>query len=267
MKIQVAQMTDLDIVKDITDQTIREIYSFYYPTGVVDFFLAHHNRENLLRDIKAQLVFLLFSGEKSIGTVTVRENEICRLFVRPGYQKKGFGQQLLRFAECKIFENYDAICLDSSLPAKGLYLKYGYHEISAQSIRLNNKQVLCYDVMEKCRPDDGLYGGKVFVAEENSANGEVNRQTIFYYHQQGMLVWAEYSGGDIIKGYLSGKVLADNSLEFYYQHMSTDGEMRLGKCHSTPVFLADGRLELRQVWQWLDGDLSPGTSVVIEKQL
>ena len=99
MKIQVAQMTDLDLVKDITDQTIREIYSFYYSAGVVEFFLAHHNRENLLRDINAQLVFLLFSGEKSIGTVTVRGNEICRLFVRPCYQKKALD------SSCCILQN------------------------------------------------------------------------------------------------------------------------------------------------------------------
>ena len=33
----------------------------------------------------------------------------------------------------------------------------------------------------------------------NSENGEVNEQTTFAYHQNGKLLWAEYSGGDILK--------------------------------------------------------------------
>ena len=33
----------------------------------------------------------------------------------------------------------------------------------------------------------------------NSENGEVNEQTIFTYHQNGKLLWEEYSGGNILK--------------------------------------------------------------------
>lgn len=33
----------------------------------------------------------------------------------------------------------------------------------------------------------------------NSENGEVNEQTIFTYHQNGKLLWADYSGGNILK--------------------------------------------------------------------
>jgi len=46
--IRLAEMTDLESVLQITHDTISEIYSHYYADGVVDFFLKHHSRENVL---------------------------------------------------------------------------------------------------------------------------------------------------------------------------------------------------------------------------
>ena len=42
--------------------------------------------------------------------------------------------------------------------------------------------------------------GKTFRATSNSENGEVSSATRFKYFEQDGLVWAEYSGGDILKG-------------------------------------------------------------------
>ena len=43
--------------------------------------------------------------------------------------------------------------------------------------------------------------GKYFTAVENTSSGEVSDATIFSYHQKDSAVWAEYSGGKIIKGF------------------------------------------------------------------
>ena len=79
-----------------------------------------------MKDLLAGIVYLILDGEEAIGTVTIKENEICRLFVLPKYQHKGFGRQLLNFAERIIAEEYTEIYLDSSLPAKSTYMKRGY---------------------------------------------------------------------------------------------------------------------------------------------
>ena len=55
---------------------------------------------------------------------------------------------------------------------------------------------------------------KKFVAIENTANGEVSSQTEFHYHQQGKMIWAEYGGGEILKGFLIGKWVDDTQIEF-----------------------------------------------------
>jgi hypothetical protein len=44
-----------------------------------------------------------------------------------------------------------------------------------------------------------------FTPAYNSINGEVSEKTVFHYHQDGNMIWAEYSGGQIIKGTLMGK--------------------------------------------------------------
>ena len=150
MDIRKATLSDLSIIKRISEVTISEIYPHYYPKGAVDFFLEHHSKDNILGDIKKGIVYLCFDASKNaVGTVTIKNNEICRLFVLPSYQNKGFGTEMLDFAERIIFEQYPKVVLDVSLPAKQIYLKRGYKEIKFNIITTRDNDYLCYDVMEK----------------------------------------------------------------------------------------------------------------------
>ncbi len=140
---------DLDMVVNIMHTTISGIYSRYYAMGVVDFFLKHHNRQNILADIENGIVWMLEADNCLVGTVTVKENAVNRLFVLPEYQSRGFGSQLMDFAEKKIAESFDRIYIDSSLAAKEMYLKRGYKEKQTCKIIANNGDILVYDEMEK----------------------------------------------------------------------------------------------------------------------
>ncbi len=91
MSIIRADISDIETVKYITTETINSIYPHYYPEGAVDFFLGHHNDKNIENDIRVGIVYLCFDNENNaFGTVTVKENEICRLFVLPEYQGNGY---------------------------------------------------------------------------------------------------------------------------------------------------------------------------------
>lgn len=265
MNIKLAKVSDCYIIRNITIETIKEIYPLYYPSGVVNFFIEYHNESNIIKDIKANMVFLLWDKQKPVATVTIKVNEICRLFVLPKFQKRGFGKQLMEFAENKIFEDYDIAQLDSSLTAKNMYLKHGYYQKSSHSIKTTNDHYLCYDVMEKDKIHNDFYDSRDFVIKENTINGEVNKETKFHYHQNNNLVWAEYSGGDIMKGCLLGMMHPDKSLDFSYLHINKALKVRVGNCHSTPILLKDGTVELHEKWHWLNGDFTEGTSILIEK--
>lgn len=108
------------------------------------------------------------------------------------------------------------------------------------------------------------YNGRTFKTFTNSENGEAAEDTIFHYSQSGDIVTATYSSKNIKAGNLIAKVLADYSLEMLYQHINTKGEFRYGRCHSIPEVLPNGRLKLYENWQWLNGDMSKGTSILIE---
>ena len=148
MKIIQAIAGDFETVRQITQETIRAVYPRYYPAGAVDFFCRHHSDESIRADIASGKVYLLFEEGKAVGTVTVSGNGINRLFVLPKCQHRGYGRELLDFAEQEILAQYDTVRIDASLPAKQIYRKRGYREIEYHMIRTENGDYLCYDVME-----------------------------------------------------------------------------------------------------------------------
>ncbi|KAF1967211.1 hypothetical protein BU23DRAFT_559550 [Bimuria novae-zelandiae CBS 107.79] len=114
-------------------------------------------------------------------------------------------------------------------------------------------------------PIPHIYANKTFRPASNTSNGEVDTTTLFHYHQDGPIVWAEYAGGSIKKGSLIATVKEDGSLDMRYQHVNTERELMTGKCKSVPERMADGRMRLRERWTWTSGDGSSGESVLEEE--
>lgn len=150
MSIRKAALSDFDIVKMIAETTISEIYPHYYPKGAVEYFLLHHSEQNIVSDIERNRVFICLDPEqKVVGTVTVRDNEICRLFVLPECQGQGYGTEMLDYAEKLISVHYPEAILAASWPAKSLYEKRGYIENGFYMIPAAYNDFLCYDDMVK----------------------------------------------------------------------------------------------------------------------
>ncbi|WP_024769198.1 hypothetical protein [Aquimarina macrocephali] len=104
---------------------------------------------------------------------------------------------------------------------------------------------------------------KKFKTQSNTNNGEVSDETIFRYSQNENIIWANYDGGQIIKGNLIGKLVNDH-LEFVYQHINKEYELMTGKCKSYPEYIEDGKIKLNEFWQWTCKDCSSGKSTIIE---
>ncbi len=149
MEIIRAESSDLKTVLRIVRTTIKNIYPHYYPKGAVDYFLAHHTPEKIIVDIADEKVSIAVHEGKAVGTVSVSNDEIYRLFVLPEHQRKGYGSELLSHAESRVAERFGTARLDVSLPAKRLYARKGYIVISTNDIETENGDHLCYDVMLK----------------------------------------------------------------------------------------------------------------------
>lgn len=108
------------------------------------------------------------------------------------------------------------------------------------------------------------YDGRKFASVRNSTRGEVGQDTVFSYRQSGDVVWADYSGGAIVRGQLIANRDDDGVLDMRYQHINTRGGLMTGVCRSTPELLPDGRIRLHENWRWTSGDCSTGESVLEE---
>ena len=126
---------------------------------------------------------------------------------------------------------------------------------------VDNKEA---SIQKQSEPLNINYSERVFATLENTINGEVSQQTTFYYHQDKDIIWAEYAGGSIVKGFLVGFVDEECNLQFSYEHINMNKEIRIGQCRRTPEILNTGRLKMHEEWQWLNRDRSKGSSQLIE---
>ncbi len=147
--IRPAAPSESDKITELVRETIKAVYPKYYPAGAVEFFLAHHKPEKIASDIEAGKVYVILRDGVIVGTVTIDGNGIERLFVEPSEQGRGYGGMLIDFAENMIFGYSETVRLDSSLPAKSIYIKRGYKEKEYCKILTDNGDYLCYDIMEK----------------------------------------------------------------------------------------------------------------------
>ncbi|MDR6973345.1 hypothetical protein J2X68_000014 [Streptomyces sp. 3330] len=102
--------------------------------------------------------------------------------------------------------------------------------------------------------------GLVLAPVADQAPGQVGTRTRFTYHERGGAIWAEYAGGDVVRGHLVGTREGDR-LDFRYVQLKHDGTTSSGRCVSTVVELADGRVRLEESWAW-ESQEGSGTSVV-----
>lgn len=137
------------IVSGIVEKTIQNVYSHYYPSGAVQFFLDLHSEVRIKEVMSSEEIYLAMVQGNVIGTGSIRRNEICRLFILPESQGKGYGSRLMDLLEARIFENYPKVHVDASFPAESMYLKRGYEITSYEKIKTENGDFLCYHTMEK----------------------------------------------------------------------------------------------------------------------
>lgn len=115
------------------------------------------------------------------------------------------------------------------------------------------------------------YNNKKFRVKSNTQNGETSSDTVFEYHQEGNILTSAYAGGQIKKGHLIGIVDENGVIEMRYHQINLQGELKTGKCISTPEVLENGKIRLHEEWEWTVegvettvGEASKGSSILEE---
>lgn len=98
---------------------------------------------------------------------------------------------------------------------------------------------------------------------QTAENGVVNKDTLFYFTQEGNVVQAEYAGGKIKKGFLIGHIAA-YVLKFSYCQLQTDGVLDNG-VSSCELSVGDtGKIRLVEHFEWKSRPGETGVNVFQE---
>jgi GNAT superfamily N-acetyltransferase len=156
---------DLAAVKELIYNTIDICYSAAYPKEAIKLFKEYHCGENILKGAADGWTIVLEKNNRVIGTGTIIDDHIMRVFMNPKFQKHGLGKLIMRKLEEKaISTGVRAVKLDASLPSKKFYDSLGYATSEATYLevengkRLNyykmNKRLMSVTQIDNCREDD-----------------------------------------------------------------------------------------------------------------
>jgi hypothetical protein len=80
------------------------------------------------------------------------------------------------------------------------------------------------------------------------------------YRQDGDLVWAEFSGGPVRRGTITGRCRPDGTLRLAYTLVLATGEVIAGLTTNSPETGPDGGLVLHERWERFGEHAGTGTS-------
>ncbi len=144
------QRADLAALKALVHKTIVTCYPGYYCMEAVRFFLDYHSEEAILQDARKGRTVILDKAGRILGTGTLVDDEIKRVFVDPTFQKQGFGRRIMRqLEEAAVRQGVAAVKLDASLPAKAFYDRLGYMTVEPAFLPVENGQRMDFFKMQK----------------------------------------------------------------------------------------------------------------------
>jgi len=102
------------------------------------------------------------------------------------------------------------------------------------------------------------YEGRLF---QRAGGGD---GTVARYRQDGDLVWADFTGGKVRRGTITGICGPDGTLRLAYTMVLVTGEVISGHTVNVPERRADGTLRLREEWERFGAHAGTGVSYLEE---
>jgi N-acetylglutamate synthase-like GNAT family acetyltransferase len=150
IKLRAFSPGDLDQVKILIDKTIDSSYA-HYPSEFIDYWKNNiHSKNSILKDALGGFTLIVELDKRLVGTGTLLETEILRVFVDPLVQRKGIGKQIMILLEEHAKESgVNAVYLTSTAVSKPFYDSLGYSAIEGKIFSAEETQVVGYYRMTK----------------------------------------------------------------------------------------------------------------------
>ncbi len=124
----------INIVKEAFDKSVAPDLS---QEGIETFFQFANIKSLAQRTKSESFAIISYQNDKAVGVIEIKDNcHIAMYFVKPQYQRKGYGKALFNQALSKIIakrDGIDKITVNSSLNAVSSYERLGF---KIQRVRL-----------------------------------------------------------------------------------------------------------------------------------
>lgn len=213
-----------------------------YPLNCCD------SRQNLLK--KADCVFVLTLNGELAGSVAIYGNEIDDLIVSRKFQRKGYGQELLRFAVARMQKSsISPITLhvaDWNREAMRLYMKNGFSIAATETVWQNNSNNQGNVFMENVSEVLEFYEKGAEIGRLNRGLGIIEadrtKDILSRYVRPGMDVYDVGGGIGYYAGWLAEQgcnvslfELAPAAIEYAKAHQNTPYEARVADARALPA--------------------------------
>jgi GNAT superfamily N-acetyltransferase len=141
-------LEDVGEIKSLIGRTMATSYRDVYSPRAIAFFNDYHSLENIKNDATRGSTVVAIEDGKMVGTCTLLEDEIKRVFVDPEYQGRGIGREMMRtrIAEAKD-RGLRSVRLEASLVSRAVYEHLGFRFIGDGRHELGNGLGLDYYFM------------------------------------------------------------------------------------------------------------------------
>lgn len=226
---------------------IRQSYFPAYGREVMGLFLRYHNRESVMADAETGRIWTAWENGRLVGTVTVANGELSRMFVSPDMRGRGVGAELaseaLQYARDSGVRKLTAWSVPFS---RGFYEKLGFRVLNADVWNFNNTREPAVPYLEMALWPQGAPEIAIVHAETRDTTEMLAGQRLAFgeqcrlYDDWGIPPMAEKpedvercvgSGGIVLKAVSGGRIIG-----------GVRGNIDTGICHV-------GRLWVLPEWQ------------------
>lgn len=141
---------NVNIAAQIHSISWKESHKSFCSREFVELHTSERQKEYIQKEMELGKVFYMLVEDAPKGIVSVKDNMIENLYVLPSEQHKGYGTNLLQYAESLCAEEPTLWVLDNNKKAYSLYCYLGYQPTGRKKqLRENLTEIEMVHILDK----------------------------------------------------------------------------------------------------------------------
>ena len=145
---------DIDAVFNVIHRSVDANYTEVYPEDALRMYRHYHSQANILTDAREGFCVVAEEGGEIVGTGTLTDVNVRRVYIAPGHQGQGIGKKIYRALEDRALElKLTRLELGASLIAQAFWESQGFIFEKREDIPTPNGEYLGFFMMSKHLPE------------------------------------------------------------------------------------------------------------------